>query len=371
MSTHTHKPTTVSLISHTQHPRETIYLTWLQSRTTGNLPTLEQLLYRSPTDRGYLDTNRRLQDEIDETFEQCLQMKLPVLEVLDFVFVLENVPIALREQIVRHRVGHRFGGEVGADTVPDLVDSTFWAQTMRVINKGSFARDGDFYTPESLTAEVAGGEPMDPDKPYHAKHNPTKSEFYAQQMGWIQSAYNRLINAGVPVEDARNLLPLGMNQRLTWKMNASALTHVLSKRSCWIAQLGMWEPVIQGISEELRKLDEGFTTMTDPPCFNKQGEFTACPFGQENNNRIEGRDPYPPCPLYLHHHEDAVPPSRRHAWDTMPGMKSDPVAGKWRPLSDTGGVHRGRLTELTVRGERYAKLWGRDPRTGQHLDIEA
>lgn len=353
------KTTTVRLLSHTAFPIETIYVEWLQSRSEGYVPDpgtvrakIDMEKHRAaqgvPHDAGAYE------DEVMDVFEKVIAMKIPVAETVDFVFLLEHCPIALREQIVRHRIGHRYGGRLGADIVPDLAESTFWSQTTRVLNMGKFATEGEYLLPESVTKSEA--TIMDRGSEISIE------EFYCRQMGWLQSAYNRLVAAGIPAEDARNLLPLGVQHRLTWKLNLSALLHVLSKRGCWIAQLGMWEPVIRGIVEELAtKIHPVFRKLIDPPCFAADGNFNGCVFKLENENRVRGDDPYAPCPLYLHHHGD----------------EASKIKGPWEPVIDTSNgvaeitdwsnISREKTTELTVRGARYRELWGRNEWTGAKL----
>lgn len=357
------KTTTVRLLSYTANPIETIYVEWLQSRSEGRVPDPSEVstmlkLINARRERGSpTEGDLAYERDVYETFDKVVSMKIPVAETIDFVFLLEHCPIALREQIVRHRIGHRYGGRLGADIIPDLSESTFWSQTTRVLNLGRFATEGEYLLPESV---------QDPGKKITVRGKEMSVEdFYHEQMGWIQSAYNRLIDAGVPVEDARNLLPMATQHRLTWKMNLSALMHVLSKRGCWIAQLGMWEPVIRGIVEELAtKVHPSFRKLVDPPCIGNDGKFKGCVFKLENENRVRGEDPYAPCPLYLYHHReeaDKVGPG-----DKARGWMTD-EDGAW--FTEDGNENR--VTELTVRGEKYKKLWGRDQWTGRKLDVVA
>lgn len=337
------KTTSVRLLSWTQHPIETIYVEWLQSRSEGRVPDPSEVaaLLEVIRKRKSLGTatpaDLEYERDVMETFEKVVSMKIPVAETIDFVFLLEHCPIALREQIVRHRIGHRFGSRLGADVVPDLAESTFWSQTTRVLNLGTFASEGEYLLPESVRG---------PEKKITVRGKEMSVEdFYREQMGWIQSAYNRLIEAGVPVEDARNLLPMATQHRLTWKMNLSALMHVVSKRGCWIAQLGMWEPVIRGVIEELAmKVHPSFRKLIDPPCVGNDGNFKECVFKLENENRMKKEDPYSPCPLYLNNH---------HGYSASDFQNGDATSFQ--------------KTEITVRGERYRKLWGRDEWTGKKL----
>lgn len=404
------KTTSVRLLSHTNNPIETIFVQWAQSRTEdpvrdpSEIAALLRIIQARKKSGIVSDVDLRYEKDVYETFEKVVSMKIPLAETIDFVFLIEHCPIALREQIVRHRIGHRYGGQLGADIVPDLAESTFWSQTTRVLNLGTFATDGEYLLPESVRDSgpkapspecvACGGKGTYQEEHPHngslfnvtcqcwrypegtktitvRNHTVSVEEFYHEQMGWIQSAYNRLIEAGVPVEDARNLLPMATQHRLTWKVNLAALLHVLGKRGCWIAQLGMWEPVIRGMVEELAtKVHPAFRKMIDPPCFGNDGEFKACVFKLENENRVKGDDPYAPCPLYLGNH---VVEAERAAIERG-NNGGDPA---WRlaipserSVNNWHGPDRA-MTELTVRGKKYRDLWGRDEWTGKKLDVVA
>lgn len=399
------KKTSVRLLSHTANPVETVYVEWLQSRSDGPVPDPANVArsYRSFDEESCSQVvNEKLKAEVDDTFEKVVSMKIPIAETVDFVFLIEHCPIALREQIVRHRIGHRFAGRLGADTIPDLAESTFWSQTMRVMDMGHFATDGEYLLPESADDTPMPGQYIGPDpdcemckgigssKEYGPckcirRRSRSRADFYHEQMNWIQSAYKKLVESGMPIEDARNILPLGVQHRLTWKLSLSSLLHVLSKRSCWIAQLGMWEPIILGMVEELAtKIHPFFRRLMDPPCIGADGKFKECVFTLENDNRIMGKDPYAPCPLYLN-----IKPAHAAAVSAMnrpfPSVKdilwkgwihsNDPNDGVngWIPIEQGPGAKAPthRATELTVRGAKYEKLWGRSLLTGERKEPES
>lgn len=335
--------TTVRLLSWTSNPVQTVYVQWMASRNTEQVP-----------DPAAVDANS---PEVLDVFKKVIDMRIPLAETLDFIFLLEHVPIALREQLVRHRVGHSFGERIGADVVPDLSASTFWTQTMRVMRMDDFATDGEYLVPASIEnnnnpmaskpelAELPGGRPRK-----------TVEQFYHEQFLWMQSAYRKLIAAGVPVEDARNILPLGAMHRMTWKVNLSALFHVLGKRSCTIAQLGMWEPVIRGIVDELaNRVHPHFRRLVDPPCF-EAGEWTGCKFGLENDNRVKGDDPYPPCPLYLNKHTERAQAVALTVDGGAPWIKS---ADGWHHVDATKDA------AAVKSAKAFGTLWGRHPCTGE------
>lgn len=258
----------VTLLAHTTTPIETIYQVWELSK--GNLP-----LDGIREDAFCLERPDRKRD----IFERVVEAKIPVAENLDFVFLLENVSISFREQMVRHRIGVKVGERIGIDMVPDLADSTWWSQSMRILDMGRFAterayREPNFKGPKSMLA-------------------------YEQGMHQMQDLYNFLIAQGESAEDAREVIPLGATHRITWKLNLAALQHIVGKRGCWILQGDLWEPIIRGMVEELAtKVDPYFRTLIAPPCV-KGGKYQKCVFEIDNDRRLHGLDDVPPCALFV------------------------------------------------------------------------
>lgn len=376
------KKTKVTLATWTSCPVETIYYEWQLSRTAGPVPTpmeLNKMIWaeRSQLNKlgestdEYFFTQKHnvgpLEKEVRKIFEEVVTMKIPLAETIDFVFTIDHCSIALREQMVRHRIGHRFGAQLGADIIPDIAESTWWAQTMRVKDMGTYATDGEYLVPESIEGNDKQIKASAIDD--HDGERLTVEKFYHGTMRWIEESYRRLVKEGVPIEDARNLLPLGCQHRLTWKLNLSALMHILSKRGCWIAQLGMWEPVIMGMVNELAtKVDPFFRKLIAPPCIDgRTDRFKECVFKLENHNRFVGEDPYPPCPLWLHHH------AREEAPVTMADLtvKGNPV---WRETYERPWSWQGPSPEadtlLARRAAQYGRLWGRNPVTGDPMGVE-
>lgn len=74
-------------------------------------------------------------------------------------------------------------------------------------------------------------------------------EVYGRTMDEIQSGYNSLVQSGIPKEDAANLLPLGMNSKMVWKINLRSLVNFMNQRLCNRAY-----HEIREFAKELRKL---------------------------------------------------------------------------------------------------------------------
>ena len=315
----------VTLIEWPHWPMETVYTLWESSRTVEDFLTPEKL----SIDRKY---DSELDARIIDIFERVCAMKIPVAENLNFTFILDNVSIALREQLVRHRIGVKVGDRLGVDIVPDLQSSTWWSQTMRVMDMGQFADKSHYVIPSSM--------------------QPGSSQYYAygNAMRRAQDTYNTLVNAGVPKEDARMVIPLAATHRISWTLNLASIMHIIGNRSCWIAQLGLWAPIAIGMANELRdKVDPVFAKFIAPPCV-CNGEYNACVFDLENVRRLTGEDMIPPCALWL---------QKQTAGARAVSDASE--ATLWTYVESLSGFHTGDVTQLQTMQKMivdYAALWG-------------
>lgn len=302
--------TTVKLITTTQYPLETLYLTWQQSREIGEIVTAEELHAAA---RGY----GPLAEEIEEHAKVMIQQHIPVLEMIEFYFLIEHMSVSLREQIVRHRVGHRFGPELGVDIVPGAIDSTYWSQSSRILDLSNFADDGNFLLPDEIKTEQV--------------------HIYKRAIQVAQDFYRQLVKKGMALEDARHVLPLATESRMLWKINLAALLHIIGKRGCWIAQLSLWRPIIYGMVDELcKKVSPIFRDVITPPCI-KGDVFRGCLFSADNEARYSDKDPEPPCPLYhfleKEWEEKDIPPEKKERFDMLWNefgelWERDPMTGK-------------------------------------------
>lgn len=349
--------TKVRLLSCTAYPLETLWVVWEQSRTKNPVPTAKELHdYIYDDAAGILNGDPRSQEEVLasvlSTFEKIVEMKMPLAEMIEFVFLVEDMPIALREQIVRHRVGHKFDDRLGADLIPEAHEDTYWSQSMRVIGAGDFYDAGNFYLPEEVERQ---GE--------------TAVEYYKYTMLKIQEAYNELQALGVPMEYARNVLPVAFQHRMVWKTNLAALLHVLSKRVCWVAQLDMWYPVVRDMVNELcTHVSPIFKTLLTPPCI-KKGKWVGCAFKKENEDFVTGKTKFDgPCPLYMWKHQDEV--AQLHMDEKSIYVLNNVGPDQWNcmKVEDIMGAQR-----WVRRINDYAALWNFHPFTadmydGQHTD---
>lgn len=379
---------TATLISFPENPLGTLFYVWRQSRTNDPIPSpreIEELLdlakgggKKSPIE----STVRNLQmlgfnwDQVQECaayirseLQMILSEGIPVTENLNFTFHLQNIPVSLREQLVRHRIGsiidHRVGvdiipeGTMRMDIIPNLAESTWWSQTSRVIPHDKFFDEGRYILPEALqgkTVQLRNGNVQ------------SAEEFYKNQMWWIQEAYKTLMKAGVHIEDCRQLIPMGATHGITWTLNLKAMIHIFGKRTSWIAQVGLWGDIIGQMGRELRtKVDPMFGFLTLPQCI-KNGKYVGCPVSGTNAERITGLDGMPPCPLWVRYQNDEAMDAANKASELdIPGR--DQAAWDYPEDSEDGPAEDIRNWEaedpiqeemLHTNAKKFGDLWGID-----------
>lgn len=348
----------ITLINPPTHVLETIWILWQASKVDGPVPLdVEEVRQTVP------------QAELEKLFWSVLAQHIPVAEHINFVFMLEGVSVSLREQMVRHRIGTHVGDRVGVDIVPDLADSTWWSQSMRIQDMGKFAEQGMYRVPESLEGKTV--------RDIYRRTDMPAENLYHQTMEMIQESYVTLVNAGVPMEDARELIPLGAQHRISWGLNLQALLHILGKRGCWILQLGIWGPVIHGMVDELaKKVHPMFARIVAPPCIDGNDKFKSCTYQEENRRRMTGDDKLPPCPLWLCSDSNGTSELIESAEESDDVASHELLKGTvWeggtRPVSPqerrdiliSADSLVPRHREMMARAEEYRTLWKHDPYT--------
>ncbi|MBQ3346253.1 MAG: FAD-dependent thymidylate synthase, partial [Synergistaceae bacterium] len=116
--------------------------------------------------------------------------------------------------------------------------------------------------------------------PPTVRENPEALAVFNEAVRKSQEAYRLMVEAGIPKEDARFILPHGHSTRLVMTMNARELHHFFSLRLCRRAQ---WE-----IHELARKMLI-LCRQKAPVLFEKAGP--SCIFGRCNEARTCGK-PY-------------------------------------------------------------------------------
>ena len=181
----------VQLLDHTQDPTRSLYIAY---RTAYSALTPMQIEAR-------IEDGRITREQMEEFIERRLQTgHASPLEQVWFEFGISGVSRAFSHQFVRHRIG-----------------ISFEQQSQRYVKfkKAEFP----YTVPESVERAGLG------DKMQEAFEN-------------IGELYQEMLDAGVPAEDARFLLPNATNTNFKIVVNFQELLHICDLRLCTRAQ---WE----------------------------------------------------------------------------------------------------------------------------------
>ena len=135
---------------------------------------------------------------------------LSALEHASYTFAIDGVSRALTHQLVRHRI------------------ASFNQQSQRYVK---FASDLEVVKPESVCASQE------------------TEQMFDECITACKAAYQKLLDAGVPAEDARYLLPNAASSKIVVTMNVRELLHFFSLRCCNRAQ---WE--IRSLAHKILEL---------------------------------------------------------------------------------------------------------------------
>jgi len=250
------KPT-VTLVEWTRDPDLVLYVLWHASRTDEKLFSVDELKNR----RLF---NSVLADEIEDIFLNVIGANIPVAEAVRFTFMFENITVAWREQLVRHRA------------------NSYWSQSSRARPLGEFFEQHIYWTPDEIS------------------DNPEAEAHWDLCMRTIGETYQVLESIGISRDNARGVLPQYMTHRISMTITLRSLVDLIKARTCWIAQSDIWHPIIRGMLEQIsNKVDSRLAqVLGSPPCANA-GKYHHCPIGPDNELRLRGEDPEPPCPLWL------------------------------------------------------------------------
>jgi len=186
----------VALLQHTPDPELTVALAARLCYSKVGIDELKQKLTSSDID-SFLDKIMSLGHQ-------------SVLEHASFTFGIEGISRVTSHQLVRHRV------------------ASYSQQSQRYVShKEQFA--------VVVPPEIA--------------KNPEMLEMFQEQMGQLHECYARMVDGGIPAEDARYLLPNATETKIVVTMNARELLHFFAVRCCERAQ---WE--IRAMSVEMLRL---------------------------------------------------------------------------------------------------------------------
>lgn len=165
-----------------------------------------------------------------------------VLEHANFTFGLEGISRTTSHQLVRHRI------------------ASYSQQSQRYVQeKGQF----EYVVPPSIS------------------ENTDLAETFEETMFKLQKLYGNFVQAGIPVEDARYVLPNAAKTKLIVTMNARELRHFFRLRCCNRAQ---WE--IKDLATEMltlvKKVAPNIFKDAGPECL-----VSSCPEGKMTCGRID------------------------------------------------------------------------------------
>lgn len=161
------------------------------------------------------------------------------LEYVDTVWVIKNCSRAFQQQLTRTRL------------------ASYAIQSMRVVTKAGFASEGRYTMPPHLDEFE-------------------QIEFHNYMID-IEFNYEQMIKSGVPVEDARGMLPLNIHSDISMRINLNALYHMLSQRFCVNTQWEYRQVAIQMKEQVSRKLGIIFSEPMGAPC----EKTKKCPMREE------------------------------------------------------------------------------------------
>lgn len=165
------------------------------------------------------------------------------LEHASYTFAVDGVSRALTHQLVRHRI------------------ASFNQQSQRYVK---FTKDVPVVKPETIASD------------------PEKSKIFDEAIENAVKSYQALLEAGVPAEDARYLLPNAAETKIVITMNIRSLLHFFELRCCNRAQ---WE--IRELAHKMLEL----VKPTAPFIFADAG--APCVHGTCPESKMTCGNPYP------------------------------------------------------------------------------
>jgi thymidylate synthase (FAD) len=204
------------------------------------LPAMAAKLTHSKTKPGELDKSSEV--ELKAILEHVINLgHASVIEHTSFTFAISDVSRSLTHQLVRHRI------------------ASYAQQSQRYVN----LTEPNYVTPPKISK------------------NKDLKKAYNETMVNIWNEYNRLLNLGVPSEDARYILPNATFTNIIVTMNARSLLNFFELRCCQHAQ---WEirQCANKMLKEVKKVAPTIFKKAGPACKSKK----ICPENKLN------------CPLY-------------------------------------------------------------------------
>lgn len=189
---------------------------------------------------------------------QKTKLKMP-MEAVHFHFMIENVTRAFTHQLVRQRTGAYAQESMRFAVVEDMNRAVSLPPSLAMFNEPMPNGDtkGDWLW-EQYEYHGEDGMPRDEHERKEFRDRATKPE--RQYLRWretvdqISSAYNDLVNDGMPAEDARGLMPTNIITRVHYITNLRNLVEHAGNRLCTQAQFE-WRLVFAQITQAIREYE--------------------------------------------------------------------------------------------------------------------
>jgi thymidylate synthase (FAD) len=161
---------------------------------------------------------------------------MSVIEHASFTFSIEEVSRALTHQLVRHRI------------------ASYTQQSQRYVTYDTLKK---YVTPPAIV------------------QNPEAKKIFDETLESISAAYKKLLELGVPKEDARYILPNAAKTNIVVTMNARELHHFFNLRCCARSQWELRE-VATEMLRQVKKVAPALFENAGPTCV----ELGFCPEGK-------------------------------------------------------------------------------------------
>jgi|APSaa5957512535_1039671.scaffolds.fasta_scaffold37655_2 hypothetical protein len=203
--------------------------------------------------------------------------EFPLAHYIHFTWVIENHSRCYLDQFVRELT----------------TGIQIWTGTTRGVDFSTFGEDGLYRNVQAVD------------------DNPAWVPTRERHMLAIQEMYQESIDLGMRPEEARDILPLAVSIPMSATASLRQLRWIISKRSSYVAQAGLWGPVIAQMIEQLEAWDAGIARdFAQPPCLLRG----MCPYFSDIEHRTtlnegETMGPHvtqtsfaeqnPVCPMYV------------------------------------------------------------------------
>jgi thymidylate synthase (FAD) len=294
----------VTLISHSEDPMRSLYMAY---RTCYSQLTPQKVLERIEDDRI---TDAEMRNFIEERLRTG---HASPLEQVWFEFAISGVSRAFSHQFVRHRVG-----------------ISFEQQSQRYVTY----KGGHFPYTVPETVRKAG---------FEEKMNGLFDE--------VAGLYDEMVQAGVPAEDARFLLPNATNTNFKITVNFQSLLHICDLRLCTRAQ---WEfrkvaalmraEVMRVVPELGRYLQPKCGELRMGYCDESEKDWEACPIGRVRPHKDAL------FRLYNAYRKGELQPLREEDWQAIEGSGNGLEEGAGQPVEDGGPAGEAAVVARPTRG---------------------